>query len=231
MKKLTIITLLETMKECTAPVGAAYLSRHIDVSAATIGRMLKQAEDTGYITSVSNKGRVLTPKGEAFLESQHARVEMRQNAEEVIALVFSDDLKHAVDILEFRRLIEPYAVRCATEKATEGNLDEIRDLDFEHRYVLRKGESGSEQDLRIHLKFAELSGNSALYQVLNLLLTENNVYQYFSSIIKNGEAGSYVDHDVIFKAVYAKDADAAAAAMEQHIENLIKLAKENMKNK
>ena len=130
-----------------------------------------------------------------------------------------------------RRLIEPYAVRCATEKATEGNLDEIRDLDFEHRYVLRKGESGSEQDLRIHLKFAELSGNSALYQVLNLLLTENNVYQYFSSIIKNGEAGSYVDHDVIFKAVYAKDADAAAAAMEQHIENLIKLAKENMKNK
>lgn len=229
MKKLTMITLLETIKECAAPVGAAYLSRHMDSSAATIGRMLKQAEDKGYITSVSNKGRVLTPKGEAFLESQNAQVELLQNAEEVIALVFSDDLKHAVDILEFRRLIEPYAVRRATENATEENLDEIRDLDFEHRYVLRKGESGSEQDLHIHLKFAELSGNSAIYQVLRLLLTENNVYQYFSSIIKKGQAGSYADHEVILKAVYAKDADAAAAAMEQHIENLIKLAEENMK--
>ena len=100
--------------------------------------MLKQTEEQGYTKSVSNKGRILTPKG----------------AEEVIALTFSEDPKHSKDIMELRKLIEPYAVRLATVRATEEDLQEIKELDFEHRYVIRKGESGSEQDLRIHLKFA-----------------------------------------------------------------------------
>ena len=46
------------------------------------------------------------------------QVELLQNAEEVIALAFSEDPKHSKDILEFRRLVEPYAVRCATIRAT-----------------------------------------------------------------------------------------------------------------
>ena len=230
MKQLTMTTLLETIKECISPVGAAYLSKQLDASVATIGRMLKQAEENGYITSISNKGRIITPKGETFLESQMTQVELLQNAEEVIALAFSEDPKHSKDILEFRRLVEPYAVRCATIRATEEDLHEMRDLDFEHRYVTRKGESGSEQDLKMHLKFAELSGNSALFQVLRLLLTENNVYQYFSAITTMGEAGSYKDHEVILKAVYERDADAAAAAMEEHLDNLIKIVSKSMEN-
>ena len=88
MKKLTMTTLLETIKECISPVGAAYLSKQLDASVATIGRMLKQAEENGYITSISNKGRIITPKGETFLESQMTQVELLQNAEEVIALAF-----------------------------------------------------------------------------------------------------------------------------------------------
>ncbi len=60
MKKLTMTTLLETIKECISPVGAAYLSKQLDASVATIGRMLKQAEENGYITSISNKG-IITP--------------------------------------------------------------------------------------------------------------------------------------------------------------------------
>ncbi|MGN0658187.1 MAG: FCD domain-containing protein [Emergencia sp.] len=229
MKKLTMTTLLETIRECISPVGAAYLSKHLDASAATIGRMLKQAENKGFITSVSNKGRIITPKGEAYLESRMTQEEILQNAEEVVALAFSEDPKHAKDILEFRKLIEPYAVSLAAVNATDEDLDEIRDLDFEHRYVVKKGESGSEQDLKMHLKFAELSGNSALYQVLRLILIENNVYQYFSSITTMGKAGSYPDHEAILKGIYDRDAQAASAAMEKHLDNLINIVSENLR--
>ncbi len=230
MNKLTMPELLEFIKECASPVGAAYLSKHLDSSAATIGRMLKQGEDTGYLTSISNKGRILTQKGKAFLDSLNEQQELMQNAEDVIALVFSEDTKHAIDILEFRKLIEPYAVYHATRRATEEDLQEIRDLDFEHRYVLRKGDTGSEQDLKVHLKFAEMSGNSAVFQVLKLILTENNIYQFFSSISIGGDGG-YNDHKAILKAVYEKNPEAAAAAMERHIENLINLVKNYQKEK
>ncbi len=230
MKKLTMLTLLEAIKECSSPVGAAYLSRCLEASTATIGRMMKQAEEKGYTESVSNKGRILTAKGEAFLESQNTQVEILQNAEEMIALVFSEDVKHAIDILQLRKLVEPYAVQLAAQNATEEDKNEIRDLDFEHRYVLRKGERGSEQDLRFHLKFAELSGNSAIFQVLRLLLTENNVYQFFSSVSRQGEAGSHVDHEVILQAFFEGDGKKAAAAMEKHIDNLIQVVKKSTKN-
>lgn len=223
MEKLTMTALLDTIKKCAAPVGAAYLSRHLDASAATIGRMLKQAEEKGLIVSVSNKGRILTEKGEAFLESHNAKAELLQNAEEMIALVFSEDKKYALDVLRLRRLIEPYAVRLAAQNAADEDRNEIRDLAFEHHYVIRKGESGSEQDLRLHLKFAELSGNRAIFQVLRLLLTEHNVYQYFAAVSPKGEAGSYIDHEAILRAFYEKDGERAAAAMEQHIDNLIRV--------
>ena len=46
------------------------------MSIATIGRMLKQTEEQGYTKSVSNKGRILTTKGKAFLESQTTQAEL-----------------------------------------------------------------------------------------------------------------------------------------------------------
>lgn len=223
MEKLTMVSLLETVKNSASPVGAAYLSKHLDSSSATIGRMMKQAEEKGYLTSVSNKGRILTSEGEKFLNSQNEQVEILQNAEEVIALVFSEEVKHAIDILEFRRLIEPYAVSRAVMNITDVDLEEIKDLDFEHRYMIRKGESGAEQDLKLHLKLAELSGNQVLFHVLKLILTENNMYKFFASVGKCGEAGSYADHESIIEALWKRDAKAAAQAMEKHLTNLISL--------
>ena len=228
MKKLTMESLLSEVKNCGAPVGAAYLSNELESSAATIGRMLKRAEDEGYLKSISNKGRVLTEEGETFLANHQTKNEMVQSAEKVIELAFSDEPENVIDVLELRKLMEPHMVRLATERATDEDKEAVKDIDFEHQYVLRKGGSGSEEDLDVHLKFAELSGNKAMYQVLRLLLTENDIYDYLGSITVSGEPGSYSDHEKFLKAYYVGDADEAAKAMEAHIDNLIKLVKKHL---
>ncbi len=82
----------------------------------------------------------------------------------------------------------------------------------------------------MHLKFAELSGNSALFQVASSFAYGKQCVPVFSAITTMGEAGSYKDHEVILKAVYERDADAAAAAMEEHLDNLIKIVSKSMEN-
>lgn len=221
-------SLLSEVKNCEAPVGAAYLSNQLESSAATIGRMLKRAEDEGYLKSISNKGRVLTEDGETFLANHYTKNEMVQSAEKVIELAFSNETENIIDVLELRKLMEPHIVRLATEKATDEDKEAVKDMDFEHQYVLRKGRSGFEEDLDVHLKFAELSGNKAMYQVLKLLLTENDIYDYLASITVSGKPGSYSDHEKFLEAYYAGDANGAAKAMETHIDNLIKMVKENL---
>ncbi len=221
MKKLTMEVLLNEMKSIGAPIGASYLSKKFDVSMATVGRLLKKCEDEGYLKSISNKGRVITKRGEKFLSNNNAKNEMVQSAEKVIEIAFSGKPENIIEVLQIRKLVEPYTVRCATEKSTDADRESVRDIDFEHQYAVRKGHNGSEEDLRMHLKIAELAGNNTLYQVLKLLLTENNIYEYLSRLSHLGEAGSYTDHTDFLAAYYAGDADGAADAMEKHIDNLI----------
>lgn len=221
MSELTLPLLLQTIDRVSLPVGASFLSDELSIPPATIGRMLKAAEDAGYLEQVSNKGRILTDQGRVFLREADAAALREQAAKDLISTATSVTPKQLLEILQVRRLLEPQTAALACANATEKDVQTIEDLAFEQVFDIRRGGLGSEQDLQLHLKLAELSGNAAIYHILKLLLTENSVYIQFSSMSEKMKIQKVTQHDDIVNAIRARSPEKAALVMQQHIDRLI----------
>lgn len=225
MSELTLPLLLNTISKTGFPVGASYLSSQLAFPPATIGRLMKEAEDAGYLQQVSNKGRILTEPGQEYLRTLETVRVKEQAAQALIDTATSSTTEHLLEILQIRRLLEPYAASLASVNATDADIAEIENIVFEQIYEIRKGNLGSEQDLRLHLKLADISGMSAMYQILKLLLTENSIYVQFSSVSKEMNIQDITSHDDIVKAIQKRDSHGAEVAMRQHIDRLIESIK------
>lgn len=221
MSELTLPLLLQTINRVGLPVGASFLSAQLSIPPATIGRMLRAAEDDGYLRQISNKGRVLTEQGRLFLREADAAALREQAAKDLINTAKSVTPEQLLEILQVRRLLEPYAAAQACMNASAEDVAEIEDLAFEQVFEIHRGGLGSEQDLHLHLKLAKLSGNATVYHILKLLLTEKGVYVQFSSMSEKMKIQKVTQHDDIVSAIKAKNPSGAALAMEQHIDRLI----------
>lgn len=221
MAKINYLTLLTAIRNETAPVGAVYLSKKMDIPPATIGRLLKAAEDDGYVTHVSNKGRCLTEKGEHYLKTLDTVEEKKKIAEELIDITSSTSGQSLIEVLEIRMLLEPYTAALACKNATEEDIAELEELAFEQMMKIRRGGRGSQADLNYHLKLAQLSGNDSILRILRLLLTENGVYNTFTVITNTMHLQQLTHHMDITAAIKARDPEAASTAIKRHLELLL----------
>lgn len=224
MPKLSMSALLTAIKEAEAPIGAMFLSRKLDIPPATIGRMLKEAEDRGYLVSVSNKGRQLSAEGEAYLQDITLLDTKRLAANKLIQSTMRASSEYVLEVLQIRKLIEPYSAMMACEYATDEQLNELELLLLEHTLVVKGGGLGSDQDLRIHLAIAKCTGNVTLYHILELLLTENDVYTTLATIPSAAKRSQIVSHDALIHAILARNKEGAKLAMEAHLEQLTNAA-------
>ncbi|MCH3949576.1 MAG: FCD domain-containing protein [Acidaminococcus sp.] len=229
-EKLSIRQLLETMSKENSPVGAIYLSHILNVPSATVGRMMKEAENEGLIASVSNKGRCLTEAGKDYLHQEELKNEKKKIAYEIIRATNSTQKKSLEEILVVRILLETYTVREACKNLTDEDLKELEYLTFEQQYKVRNGGTGSEADLQYHLKLAELSHNSTIYKILKLILTENSVYQTFTKITNVMHLEKLSNHVAITDALKERDADKAAEAMKKHLQLLLEHTRKYSEN-
>lgn len=221
MDRTGYLELLRVIKNETSPVGAVYLSKKMNISSATIGRLLKSAEDDGYVARVSNKGRCLTDKGQKYLNQLDTAEKKKKIAEELIDLAASATENSLIEVLQVRMLLEPYIVGLACQNASEEDILELEELTFEQMMKIRRGGMGSEADLNYHLKLAKLSGNATILRILRLLLTENNVYNTFTSITNTMHLQEVSNHKDITVAIKEHNTEAATEAMRKHLERLL----------
>ena len=139
------------------------------------------------------------------------------------------DAKSFNDLYDVRRLLEPFAARCAAERRDEKVLRALdRELDAMRRMVgTSAGTAGSTyhdyrefalQDARFHEAIAGTSGNGLLSDTLRRLRSHLRLYRlyhrYYTSAI--GTA-TVVEHESILASIRARDGDGAEAAMLEHI--------------
>ena len=213
------LPLLLAIQDANGPVGASTLcgNNSLGMSQATIGRQLAQLEDAGLLRKVSNKGRVLTDRGEEYIRHVNENTSKTQIAEERAALSNSDHLDSLTQVLELRQLLEPYAAEHAALYASEADIQNIENLAFVHRYKLSCGEAAHKEDLALHLNIARICKNVMLQKVLELLLTENNAYIEFSLAGKTQQDQQIRQHFRILEAIHNHDGEAARIAMAEHI--------------
>jgi len=219
--------IMTAIKEAGTPVGATYLTTVVSVPPATIGRIMQKMEKDGLLAKVSNKGRVLTDKGIAFLEENEKRETKLKTAGKLINILESGSKAHLLEVLDIRKYLEGRSASLAAANAAEEQLHQLDEIMLEYLVEIRHGGLGSEQDLQLHLTIAKMSGNYTIYQILKLLLTNENAYTKFSSASINQVRHTQLqNHENIVNAIKAHEPDKARYAMEHHLDQVIKDVKE-----
>ncbi len=215
------IQILRAIHARAVPTGATALTGQLHIPQATIGRVMNQLEQEGYLQKVSNKGRILSDRGIAYLKSASERQNREEAADSLIRSSSSLSLDRLIEILEIREDLERRSARLACRNATDSELESLNGIMLEYLYDINNGGDGSSQDLKFHLTLARYSQNKTLHQLLTLLLTTHHAYADFafhseSFLIKQAEG-----HHTIIQALIERDPDKAADAMAKHLDNLL----------
>ncbi len=124
---------------------------------------------------------------------------------------------------DFRKLIEPEIAALAAAAASDEQLQAIRRTALELEATLDAGGSGVELDIVLHAAIAEAAGNRFLCQTLRML--RPHLYLVASFARRLGRTGYLTgrtqareEHREIVRALAARDAASARAAMRAHIE-------------
>lgn len=215
------LNVLNCLRNSEFPVGATYLGSKLNVPQARVGRILWALEQKGYLSKISNKGRIITPKGLQYLAEQEQRTEKLASAQFIIETAESSSYRQLHEILEIRLYLEVLSVRQACIRSSPEFIQQLTAIAEEQKSSLECGSLGSEQDLQFHLKIAEMSNNETLVHTLKLLLTHKNAYTRFSMVAPHIIGQQIKQHINIIEAIQSKDTAAAQKAMECHLNQVI----------
>jgi DNA-binding GntR family transcriptional regulator len=188
--------------EAGARVNIDLVARQLNVSPTPVREALARLEMDGLVVKEPLRGYAVTPML---------------------------DTKSLNDLYDVRRLLEPFAARCAAERRDDGV---VRTLDRELNEMRRMvgtddGAPGGAfhdyraftlQDARFHEAIAGTSGNSLLSDTLRRLRSHLRLYRvYHRYYTVDIGAATVVEHERILDSIRAGDGDAAEAAMLDHI--------------
>ena len=129
------------------------------------------------------------------------------------------------ELLRARCLIESEIASLAAETRKDGDLDRIFSALAEMREQIDNKEANEAADQLFHLRIAESTGNSVLLQMVTAMWAQSKgpVWTKIEHHFHTPELrlASHADHQRIFKALLARDPQAARAAMRAHLERVI----------
>lgn len=133
--------------------------------------------------------------------------------------VTSLDLADVREVFEMRRLLEPYAVELAAQRAPREAVQALHDLAHAtydpadrgsyERYVVDNRE--------FHVRIAGAAGNRRLAQALRTLLEDMQRLIFLSLVTRNGMDERHEHHD-LYDAILVGDAERARILCEEQIE-------------
>lgn len=198
--------------------------RNVNVSPATIGRLLNEFDFQGLTVRIGYKGRVLTDFGrEKYLEYKN-KVEFEEASSKMYDAVIETDPGTLIDILVARRGIEREIVSLAAEKATAEDLVEIRKAYEIHSNSAKSRKYGvitAENDVTFHRAIARASQNKILASAYDFIWQNGKLSPIMEYVRVSVGGTIVVDHGAILAAIEARDPERAQEMMIRHINSLI----------
>lgn len=181
------------------------LCQQLGVGRSTVREALRMLKALGFIEVKQGKG--------AFI------IKTSEDSDEKIRDWFSKNKIELIDFIQVRMSLEPLAVRLFIERASDeqiNNIDRILVL-FENAT-----ESGNALDLALldeafHTAIAEASGNNLLIMLNRTIVEFFREYRVRSFAVKKNIKNALEPHRKIMQAIRARDSDAAAQAMIDHL--------------
>ncbi|MGN6418193.1 MAG: FadR/GntR family transcriptional regulator [Pseudobacter sp.] len=128
-------------------------------------------------------------------------------------------------LIEARYYMEINAARLAAQRRTEEDLESLRAAVAAYDAKINAKENAVQEDMFIHLKIANAAKNSVMESMLLLLLPD-----IIRNIIEKKICGEYrsaeamAEHHEILKAIADQDEDAAALAMANHLDDILRIS-------
>lgn len=205
--------------------GTLYLrlrDQGIQVSQATIGRVLHSLDHRGITVRVSNQGRKLTPGGKRHLEDLRRWEDMRFWIEKVLAETrpgTQSDYTEALDALSY---LEGNLARLAAERATRNEIAEMRSVLELHEKKLNTMSLGRAEGLSFHALLAKAARNKFLETAVNMIWSSNDdLRELWAHSYPITGRFSFPDHMHIFHAIARHDPSRAERAMRVHYDVFI----------
>lgn len=135
------------------------------------------------------------------------------------AIVSSLSVKQFLDAYRVREALEALAVRLATPLLDEADHERLRELERIMEACAAAADTGGffAANVEFHRLLVERSGNERLVASHAPLVAQMRRYQSPSIDMRGGLEQSLQEHRAILEALFARDAEAAARLMGQHI--------------
>ncbi|MDP6421673.1 MAG: FadR/GntR family transcriptional regulator [SAR202 cluster bacterium] len=180
------------------------LAQQMGVSRASVREAMRLLDQKGLI--------VIRPGAGTF---------MTEDVIETIVQAFSSLLNEsgdgAGDVFEMRLLLEPHVVSLAADRASQSDIDRLREILREQKGDIAAGGTGVAYDIAFHQAIANATKNSALVavnQAISGILSQSREDALMSP---ERSSKSLRSHEGILAAIESRDPHAAQMAMHQHI--------------
>lgn len=135
---------------------------------------------------------------------------------------------HLLDVMEVRRMLEPPATACAATRITDSGLADVAQALAEMANSSSDAEVMIQHDLAFHRRIVQSTGNETLTAVLEGLSNHTLRARVWRGLMDDGAAArTLAEHQSIFDALQAGDAQLAHAAALLHVNTSEKWMRRN----
>ena len=124
------------------------------------------------------------------------------------------------DIFETRKLLEPQIASLAAERATQTDIERMKQILNNQKSEITRGESGVEADAEFHFAIGQATQNQALKKLISGLMDILSHSREESLQTPGRRQASLASHREILSAIEDHDQDRAREAMLWHIEQV-----------
>lgn len=209
------------------PVGArvalrALEEQGIDMSEASVSRMLARLDKLGLTRPVGRKGRTLTISGRAAVEARRLQVRRNRNFARALQL---RSVTEVLDWLRARRAVEGEAAYLAAARIDENTLEELARAVAAHERAAPAGHLDFRSfGMDFHTTLARAAQSPVFTALVDSLVShEAEAVESALDLIttSRGTIGhSASDHRALLEALKERDGERSRSIMEEHIARL-----------
>ncbi|MBN2050506.1 MAG: FCD domain-containing protein [Spirochaetales bacterium] len=219
------LKILETIALSEEPLGSWNLVNAMEeqgkrMSPATVGRILNELEKNGYLEKQSFKGRVITEKGLAIINTVQRDIKLEEHKKNLDELINSKVLQNFLMVLDARKAIERTTASLSAVHITDQELSEMEKILEKQELHHRDSISVAQDDIEFHSLIAKTSRNKALFSLYMIVSMMGQQSELFAKLRTKVGSPYMVSHRTIYEAIREHDSLKAEECMIHHIENL-----------
>lgn len=194
------------------------LMETLDVSRTAVRRAINQLVDVNVLVKKQGNG--------TFISNSAMPTMMNP----LISYLLFDEFD-VLNVLEFRKIIEPSCVSMVVDSGSQEIIDQLQDsLTIMENSELTNNMEFYRADFTFHTIIVKGTHNPLASKIMDILHDVLIAYQYKSNQAIGPKTG-LSEHKQIFEAIKSKDKDLASLLMKRHIERSEKDMKEYIKQK